>query len=165
MEPDPTNKIMHKAAALLARRSYSRGELGAKLTTLGDPDQIEPVLDRLEELNLLNDADYAYNSAVRWIRQEGWGPVKVLHMLKRRQVSSSLAETAIDRVRMEISDTAALESFLDRRGRTHPLPGDRKGIQKLVMSLRRRGYPEEAIWDVLRRRIPAAAWQNFETGE
>jgi regulatory protein len=165
MEPDRSKSIMHKAAALLARRSFSRGELRARLARFGDPDQIEPVLDRLEELNLLNDADYAYNFAVRWIRQEGWGPIKVLHMLKRRHVGSPLAEAAIDRVRLETSDTAALESFLDRRGRTHPLPGDRKGIHKLVMALRRRGYPEEVIREVLRQRIPAAAWQNFDTGE
>jgi SOS response regulatory protein OraA/RecX len=165
MDADPVTKLMQKAGALLARRSYSRGELRARLARHGEAQQIESVLDRLEQLNLLNDAEYAYNSAVRWMRQEGWGPVKVRSLLLRRQVSSLIAEAAIDRVRLEIGETGALESYLDRRGRTRPLPGDRRGIHKLIMILQRRGFSSETISEVLRHRIPAAAWNNFETGE
>jgi SOS response regulatory protein OraA/RecX len=139
--------------------------LRAKLTSLGEAQQIESVLDRLERLNLLNDADYAYNSASRWIKQDGWGPIKATHRLLRRQVPAEIAAAAINQVRQEISDTDALEAFLERQSRTRSLPCDRKGIHKLIMSLRRRGYPEEAIWSVLRLRIPAAARQNFDTGE
>jgi len=165
MEADPAKKLMQKAGALMARRSYSRGELRARLAGHGEAQQIESVLDRLEQLNLLNDTEYAYNSAVRWMRQEGWGPGKVRSLLLHRQVSSLIAESAIDRVRLEIGETGALESYLDRRSRTRPLPGDRRGIHKLIMSLQRRGFPSETIWEVLRQRIPAAPWENFETGE
>jgi len=165
MEPDSSKNLMRKAGSLLARRSYSRGELRDKLAPLGEAGQIESVLDRLEQLNLLNDADYAYNSAVRWIKQEGWGPFKVHHLLLRRQIPEAVAEAALNRVRQEISDTGALEAYLERRGRTRPAPVDRKGIIKLITALRRRGFLEDAIWRVLRQRIPGAAWQNFEAGE
>ena len=164
-EQGPTRKLMEKAASLLARRSYSRGEMETKLAPLGDPPEIQSVLDRLEQLNLLNDEVYAYNSASQWIRQRGWGPYKVRHLLMRRKIPDWMAESAIERVRQEISDTSALEAYLDRRSRSHPLPEDRKGIQKLALSLKRRGFSPEAIWDVLRRRIPSSAWQEIETGD
>jgi regulatory protein len=165
MEADPNKKLLQKAGSLLARRSHSRGELRDKLAAHGGAVEVETVLDRLERLNLLNDTDYAYNLAVRWIRQEGWGPIKVHHLLMRRHIAAPVADSAIDRVRLEISDEVALESYLKRLCRTHPLPGDRRGIHKLFLSLQRRGFPEEAIWSVLRKRIPLAAWQIFETGE
>ncbi|MBZ5495866.1 MAG: recombination regulator RecX [Acidobacteriia bacterium] len=156
---------MQKAGSLLARRSYSRGELCTKLASFGEPLAIETVLDRLEQLNLLNDVDYAYNLASRWTRQDGWGPIKVRHLLMRRKVPGPVIEAAIDRVHHEISDTGALEAYLDRRGRTHPLPEDCKGIHKLILSLRRRGFPQEAIWSALRQKVRASVWQELDTGE
>jgi len=156
---------MQKAGALLARRAHSRGELREKLAKLWESEQIEPVLDHLEQLELLNDAEYAYNSASRLIRQEGWGPAKVRNLLLRRKIASPVAEAALERVRAQIDDVTALTAYLDRRGRTRALPEDRKGIHKLFMSLRRRGFPSEAIHKVLRQRIPSAAWLDFDTGE
>ena len=165
MEPDPSKKIMQKAGSLLARRAYSRGQLRDKLVPLGEPGHIEAILDRLEQLKLLNDAEFAYNSASHWVRQEGFGPTKVYHLLRRRQVSGTDADAAIERVRAETSDADALADYLARRGRTRPLPADRKAIHKLIMTLRRRGFSPEVIWEVLRQKIPASAWREFDTGD
>jgi regulatory protein len=165
MAPGPDKQLMQKAGSLLARRPYSRGELRDKLAAHGEPQPIEAVLDRLEQVNLLNDADYAYNSACRWIRHDGWGPAKVRHLLLRRKVPGPAVEEALDRVRRETSDTDALAAYLDRRGRTQPLPEDRKSIHRLILRLRRRGYGQEIIWSVLRQKIPAASWQDLDKGE
>jgi regulatory protein len=164
-EPVSDKKITQKAGSLLARRAYSRGELRNKLKQLGDDQQIERVLDRLEQLNLLNDFNYAYNSACRWIKSDGWGPVRVCQRLAQRQVPDAIAEAALRQVREEIGDAEALEAYLTRRCKTQPMPAHRKGIQKLIASLQRRGYPHEVIWDMLRHKIPASAWQDFETGD
>jgi len=165
MSEDPGQKLMQKAGALLARRPFSRAELAARLARYGDPAQIDPVLDRLEELNLLNDAEYAYNSAVRWLQQQGWGALRVLHMLRRRHIDAATAEAALARARLEIGERAALEAYLERRARTHPLPSDRRAITRLVAHLRRRGFPDEVIWTVLPRKIPGTAWRNFDLGD
>ena len=77
MEEESSSKIMHRAGLLLARRPYSRGELREKLSMLGDHQEIESTLDRLQELNLLNDVNYSYNLASYWMKHEGWGPIKV----------------------------------------------------------------------------------------
>ncbi len=165
MEPEPSKKIMQKAGSLLARRAYSRGQLRDKLAPLGESGHVESVLDRLEQLGLLNDAEFAYNLASRWIRQEGFGPAKVYHLLRRRQISAAAADAAVERVRREISDHDALADYLARRSRTRQLPADRRAIHKLILSLQRRGFSQEVIWEVLHDAIPVSAWKDFQTGE
>jgi SOS response regulatory protein OraA/RecX len=164
MNEDPTKKILHKATALLARRAYSRGELRARLAKFGETEQIDAVLERLQHWNLLNDADYAYNCASRWIKEEGWGPVRVIHRLMQRMVPASEAEAAVDRVNQEVGTSQPLETYLDRYFRMRPLPADRKAIQKLFQSLLRRGVRGEVIWNSLRGRIPSSAWSGEEDG-
>jgi hypothetical protein len=45
------------------------------------------------------------------------------------------------------------------------LPIDFKGVRKLIMHLRQRGFEEETIFSALRGEIPDAALRRFETGE
>lgn len=156
---------MQKAGALLARRSYSKGELRAKLQKFGEDEEVEKALSHLEDLGLLNDAEYAYNFAFCRIREMAWGPAKVHHSLIRRHVAPHLAESAIDRVHREISEELVLSQYLDKFGKRNGLPGDRRAIQKLVSHLRSRGFQEDRIWNALRERIPAAAWRSYDTGE
>ncbi len=157
---------MQKAGALLGRRTYSCGELRGRLTrTKADPELIEEVLTRLQDVGLLNDAEYAYNFAFRRIVEMAWGDGKVYHSLVRRQVASHLAETAIRKVHEGISEDSVLERYLDKVSGSRGMPSDRKGIRKLIAHLRGRGFSEDHIWRCLRDRIPAANWRRFDTGE
>ncbi|MDR1733433.1 MAG: recombination regulator RecX [Oscillospiraceae bacterium] len=62
---DAEKQLMDRAGRLLARRAHSRTELEQKLLHPGanrpEPDlsAVKNVLDRLEALNILNDADFA----------------------------------------------------------------------------------------------------------
>jgi SOS response regulatory protein OraA/RecX len=165
IEGEPAKKLLQKAGRLLARRAYSRGDLEMKLRRQADEDVTQAVLARLQELNLLNDEQYAYNFAHCRMRQDGWGPVKVLYALLRHGVASHVAESAIERVRVEAGDGTLLLQYLEGFCARHGMPQDRRTIQKLVSRLRRRGFQEEVIYEVLRQKIPAAAWQRFETGD
>ncbi len=165
-EEDSAKRLLHQGVRALAQRAYSRRELEAKLRSRAAGQDVEPVLRRLEELNLLNDEQYSYNFALRRMKQDGWGPAKVIHSLVRHLVEPQLAEAAVDRVRRETGDVRLLEEYLqactDKRG----LPQDRKSVQKLVSRLQRKGFQEDVIYTVLRRMIPAAAWKNrFDTGD
>ncbi len=157
--------LMTRAGRLLSRRSYSRGELRRKLAHLAEEGCVEQVLDHLEELNLLNDSDYAYNFALCRMKQDGWGPLKVLQSLMRREVAQALAESAIDRIRQENDESALLQEYVERHCRKIGMPQDLKGIRRLVSHLNRRGFQEEIIFKALREQIPAAAWRRFETGD
>ncbi len=55
-DPDVQKKLLNKAGAILGRRPHSRGELRLKLLRYGAETEVEAALDRLQELNLLNDA-------------------------------------------------------------------------------------------------------------
>ncbi|HYK89706.1 MAG TPA: RecX family transcriptional regulator [Acidobacteriota bacterium] len=165
MEAELQKRLLNKAGSLLSRRSYSRGEMRAKLAKFAESDDIEATLDGLEALNLLNDAEYAYNFAASRIAQNGWGPIKVRHSLLRRHVAPDIVEGALERVRRESGDEIVLRVYLDRHCSKTGLPRDRQGIQKLVNHLRRRGFGDALIFSTLRRVIPDAAWEYFESGD
>jgi SOS response regulatory protein OraA/RecX len=158
--------LMKKAGALLARRAYSRMELQIKLSAFADNAQVESVLQQLERLKLLNDLDYAYNFALRRIRQLGWSPTKVQNTLLAHHVGTTVIERALEQVRNESGgeESVIREYVLKRYGKSG-LPADSKGVRKLIVHLRQRGFEDENIFGALRGEIPDAALQRFETGE
>ena len=98
---EATDVLMKRAAAFIARRAHSRGELRRKLSAAAEEGaqkddakiysaaEIETVLDRLERLNLLNDAEYAYNFAFSRIHDSGWGEEKVREALMYKYMATS----------------------------------------------------------------------------
>jgi regulatory protein len=161
----PDKFLMQKAGLLLGRRAFSRGELRFRLLKFSGEDEVESVLDRLEELGLLNDAEYAYNFALRRLRDMGWGPAKVRHSLMRKHIPAGAAEVALERVRGIVGDADVLNRYLDKLARNTGLPTDQRGIRKLMSHLRNRGFQDEQIWQSLRERIPADHWRRHETGD
>jgi regulatory protein len=157
--------LLKKAGTLLARRAYGRGELRDKLCKLAEAVEVEVVLDRLEQLNLLNDADYAYNFAFYRIAQDGWGPAKVHDSLLRRRVEPRTIERALERVQSELGDESALADYIRKHCGKKGLPADPKDVRRLILHLRRRGFEEKNIFSALRQMIPAALIERFETGE
>lgn len=162
---ETSKKLLSRAGRILSRRAYSRGELRRKLSRYGEPELIESVLERLEELNLLNDAEYAYNFALCRMKQDGWGPLKVLQALRRCEVKSDLAEEMVALVRKEAGDMGLLQEYLQRHCRKTGLPQDRKGLQRLVSHLRRRGFQEETIYDALRHLTRAVSRLPLDIGD
>jgi len=158
-------KLLNKSGELLSRRAFSRAELRQKLATLADETHVESVLDRLEEQNLLNDADYAYNFALNRIRFKGWGPSKVRASLLQRQVAPQIVEAELSKVENELIGERPLMEYMRKYCGSHWPPTNPRDIQKLILHLRRRGFDKERILDALREKIPAASLQPFETGE
>jgi regulatory protein len=165
MEAKPDKILLKKAAALLAHRPYSRGELRSKLMAISTRISPEPVLDRLEQLNLLNDAEYAYNFALYRIQQEGWGPAKISTSLVRRHIAQSTIECALERIRSELGKEPTLMEYIEKHCAKQGLPTNPKDIRKLVSHLSRRGFEESHILGALKRVVPLALLQHFETGD
>jgi SOS response regulatory protein OraA/RecX len=166
MDIDIAKMLLRKAGALLAHRAYSRGELKTKLADLAEEAQIEAALNHLQQVKLLNDADYAYNFALRRIRQQGWSPAKAQHALVRRQVETPVIERALERVQNEAGDQSTIiVAYIYKRCGKNGLPTDPKGVRKLLLHLRQRGFDEDPILGALRGLLPAAALHLFETGE
>ena len=165
MDTEIQKKLLKSAGAFLARRAQSRGELRAKLEKIADKALVEAALDRLEQLHLLNDAEYAYNFALCRMKQDGWGRIKIRESLIHRQVPESAIQLAIERARSELDEESALLEYLKRRFLKKKLPEDPNVLRKLVVHLRRRGFDEENISRVLKRMFPAELMQHLDTGE
>ncbi len=165
MEPELRQKLLTRAARLLSDRSYTCGEMRNKLARLADPSEADQIVDHLVALNLLNDVDYAYNFAFGRIRQQGWGPLRVRQSLRRRQIADQVIEAAIEGVLQGTGDESLLREYVHRHCRKTGLPQDRKGVQRLIAHLRRRGFADAVIYSSLRQVIPALVWEHFETGE
>jgi regulatory protein len=165
MDDERNKTILQKAGRLLAHRSYSRGELRVKLSQTADELLVEAALIRLEQLNLLNDADYAYNFALNRIKQEGWSSAKVSTSLLRRYIDPKTIESALERIREEIGYESSLLEYIDAHCRKQGTPTDPIHIRKLLQHLRRRGFEENEIFRVLKQKIPAEILRHFETGE
>lgn len=156
---------MRKAGALLARRSYSRAEMQHRLARFAGEIPIDAVLDRLEQLNLLNDAQYAYNFAFCRMKQDGWGPIKIQHSLLRRHVEQKTIEAAIQKAEYELGCETTIERYAREYFSKKGIPADLKTLRKAIAHLGQRGFEEDGIISVLRRMIPAKLWHRFETGE
>ena len=165
MDSEIHNLLLKKAGALLARRAYSRFEMQKKLVSFAEEHEVLYVLDHLERLKLLNDADYAYNFAFRRIRQQRWSPAKVRSALLRKHVEHASIEFALQKVRSEIDDSAVIREYVQKRCGKNGFPADMKGILKLLMHLRHRGFDEENIFRALKDKVPAEALQRIQTGE
>ena len=81
--PDEERQALkNKAIYLLARREHSRQELIRKLIQKGfRAKDIHPVLDELENENLLNEERFI-GSFIRTRRARGFGPLKICAELK-----------------------------------------------------------------------------------
>lgn len=166
MDIDIHTLLLKKAGALLARRAYSRMDLQSKLAEFADEPQVESALQHLERLNLLNDPDYAYNFALRHIRQHGWSSARVQNALLAHHVGGGIIERALEKVRMESgSEASGIREYVHKRYGKSGLPADPKGVRKLILHLQHRGFDEATIFGALRGVIPDAVLKHFETGE
>jgi len=116
-------------------------------------------------VNLLNDAEYAYNFALRRIRQQGWSPAKALDSLLKRQVEENIIEAALARIQNEGGEESSLDAAIRRFCRKRGRPSDPKDVRKLVSHLRRNGFDDDDIFRALKQAIPDLSFQRFETGE
>jgi len=134
------------ALKLISARPLSRAELTGKLAGKGvDEAEIEDAAGWLEELGLLDDAEYAH-MVVRHYSAKGYGIHKAKNELFRRGVPRELWEDAL----AELSDPAgAIDCFLSSRLGTQ---AERSQIRTCCQALLRRGFAYSDIRDGLLRR-------------
>ncbi len=163
--PEVDKETLQKAARLLARRSYSLGDLRKKLAVSIAPDDLDRVLERLQALNLLNDSDYAYNFALRQMTEGGKGSLKVKEELLQHNVPESVVVSALDKIEQEFGEEHLLRAYFERQTRKTGPPKDTKSLRKFILLLRRRGFSETVIRRVLRDQVPSNVLHLLEIGE
>ena len=141
-------KLKERAFAMVARKPMSRRALGEKLLELEPEDEaaVCAVLDRLEELGLLDDAAYA-KTVVRYYSRKVYGEAKLRDELYRRKVPRELWEEALAEAEpSEEGVDVLIAKKLD--GIEAP---ERKDFQRVSNALARRGFGWEEIRDGMER--------------
>ena len=131
--------VRQKAAALLAARDMSAGELKQKLTEKGaDPRLAEEAVRRLLELGAIDECAYAA-SVVRHDAAKGYGT---------RRIEQELWAEAVETL-PDTRDT--LDALVKKR--LASAPTDRAGLKKLADGLLRRGYGWEEVRAAIARNV------------
>ena len=132
-----------KAIKLLSYTRMSSKELRDKLVRKGtDASIAEAAVEKLQELRLLDDAEYAA-AVVRHYTAKGYGAARIRAELSRRGVDRDLWEEALE-------NAPPSEEKIDRFVQTKLKdPDDREQVRKVTAALYRRGYS----WDEIRAAI------------
>lgn len=138
--------LKEKTIELLSRKPLSRHEMELKLRSWdAGEEEAAAICDRMEELGLLNDAEYA-GRLVRHYSAKGYGRRKLRDELYHRGVPREFWEDALSTVEQ---NTAALDEFIAKKldGKSY----DRKELKKVSDALARRGFSWPEIDEAIRR--------------
>ena len=139
-EPDPESVARTIALRELTGAPRSRAQLRATMAKRDVPQDVtERVLDRFEEVGLLDDAEYART----WVRSRhtgrGLARRALAHELASRGIAPELAAEALDQVD-EGDELQAARALVARRlAATRGLDHDVR-VRRLVGMLARKGY-------------------------
>ena len=143
--------VLEKAISLLSYSRMSAKELRSELVHKGiHPDTADAVTEKLQDLRLLDDAEYAA-AVARHYTAKGYGPGKIRAEFSRRGIERDLWEEALE-------SAPQADEQIDRLVRAKLKdPDDRDQVRKVSAALFRRGFS----WDEIRSAI-ARYSETFE---
>ena len=130
-------RAYNKGLDLLSRRPHGTKELVKKLCEKGhEKESAEKACDRLLELGLLNDEEFARMLANELYERKGYGIKRIKQELVFRGIEREIAENAIESLDIDTQTRIILvikKKYLNKIN-------DEKGIKRAVDGLMRLGY-------------------------
>ena len=137
--------VLEKAINLLSYSRMSSRELRNKLVHKGiETDTAEAVVEKLQDLRLLDDAEYAA-AVARHYTAKGYGAARIRAEFSRRGIDRDLWEEALESAPQ--SDEK-IDRFVQAKLKD---PHDRDQVRKVSAALARRGYSWEEIHSAISR--------------
>jgi len=133
----------------------SRAQLAAKLAERGADESVaQRVLDRFEDVGLVDDAEFAAMLVRSQQASRGLGRRALAHELRRKGVDDETAREALEQV-ADDDEWATARSLVARRlPSTRGLPRERR-TARLAVLLARKGYPSGLAMRVVREALDA----------
>ena len=129
------------ALRILTAAPKSRAQLAQRLTANGVDESItERLLDRFEQVGLLDDAELAAMIVRTRFAEKKQSRRAIAQELKRKGISGPVAEAALDQLDDDDESRAALELARGRLRRTVGLATEVR-IRRALGALGRKGYP------------------------
>jgi len=130
----------------LARRAYSVYEMRTYLERRAqDKDEVKAVLDRLKQLDFLDDARYARQFVRLRAELRKQGAFRIARDLRARGVPDRHIEAALAERSSESSENALVRARLERRIKLLRGPLDQRRVVSLYRSLLRAGFSADTI--------------------
>lgn len=140
-----------RALKFLGYRARSEAEVRTKLIQAGfSPKIIEPTLEKLRSLKLLDDEAFARNFTQARIEDRGYGPLRLERELRRKGVAKALVGRILDETFGKQGGKDRAQALLEKRYRGKDL-NDAKNLRRAVGFLQRRGYRDSVIAEVLKQ--------------
>jgi regulatory protein len=158
--PQSTSEVSREEQArnvclrLLTARARTRAELEGHLAKRGYPEDVTArVLDRLTQVGLVDDADFAEQWVQSRRRNAGKGKRALAAELRTKGVDNEVITAALADIDAGAERQRAEQLVADRLRRERLGDDDTKLARRLVGMLARRGYGETMAFDVVKLAI------------
>ena len=152
-DADPESVARKILLDALTGRARSRKELSDKLAHKGVPTELgQRLLDRFEEVGLVDDPAFARAWVEGRHRSKGLAPRAIAQELRRKGVDDETAREALEEVTPEDQEQAA-RALVRRRLRSVAGLERTKATRRLVGMLARKGYPSGLAFAVVREEL------------
>ncbi len=139
-------RAYNKGLDLLSRRPHGTRELIKKLCEKGyEKESAEKACDRLLELGLLNDEEFARILANELYERKGYGVKRIKQELAFRGIDREIAENAIESLDIDTQTRIILVIEKKYKGKIN----DEKGRKRAIDGLLRLGYSYSDIKSAL----------------
>lgn len=145
LQASEQRRANEKALYLLEHRSHAKQELVEKIRRTTSPEAAQAAADRMEELGLIDDEDYARRYVAELLNRKGYAASRAVYELTQKGIDKELA--------LELTEELApdpQEKILAIVERKYPgCVGDEKIKRRAVAALQRLGYRYDDIRQAL----------------
>ena len=134
-------RAKEKALWLISYRSHSKKELKDKIRRTCDDSSAEKAVERMEELGLVNDGEFARQFARKLLLQKKMARRAAMLEMSRKGIDKETAEAALDEIDVDYREN--IRYIIEKKYRDI---GDEKIKRRAVAALQRLGYG----WDDIR---------------
>lgn len=156
-EKDPLGFAREIVLRQLTAAPKSRAQLADKLREKEvDDDVAEAVLDRMEDVKLVDDEAYAGMLVRSQVASRGLARKALAQELKRKGITPEVAEGALEQVDDDAERAVALQ-LARKKMTTMSRLDEQTQTRRLAGLLARKGYPPSLVWSVIKEIQGSAA--------
>ena len=135
-----SRRAFNSALNSLDYRDHSEKEIRAKLLRKHDADYVDEAVEKLIELDLVNDERYAENYARELFERKKFGKMRIKSELRAKGLSPDIANASVEEL-FEEEEPDNVQRIVDIIGkRYYNRMNDEVGRKKVFSALQRMGY-------------------------
>ena len=139
-------RAQEKALYLLEYRSHSKKELEEKIRRTSSREAAAAAADRMEELGLIDDEEYARRYPEQLLGRKKWSASRTVYELRQKGIDPELAGELVEELAEDPEE--AIRQIVEKKYAR--CLDDEKGLRRAVQGLQRLGYRYADIRRVLR---------------